>query len=136
MPLISSNRPYQSILNWLWNDSWTDHLLMTAELALSLYNWFMKANSKKYRWNPPNIFSTDPEMSPKLFLSMIISYKKVFKMHSEYFWSYFIWKICSWLTIIWQLSQKSPQMICLTFFLSFFFLTANWRVVVAGKDSF
>ena len=28
---------------------------------------------------PPNIFSTDPEMSPKLFLSMIISYKKSFQ---------------------------------------------------------
>ena len=27
--------PYQNI-NWLWNDSWTNHLLMTAELALSL----------------------------------------------------------------------------------------------------
>ena len=28
---------------------------------------------------PPNVFSTDPEMSPKLFLSMIISYKKSFQ---------------------------------------------------------
>ena len=28
---------------------------------------------------PPNIFSTDPEMNPKLFLLMIISYKKSFQ---------------------------------------------------------
>ena len=32
MPLVISNTPYQNILNWLWNDSWTKHLLMTIQL--------------------------------------------------------------------------------------------------------
>ena len=32
MPPVLSNNPYQNILNWLWNDSWTNCLLMTAEL--------------------------------------------------------------------------------------------------------
>ena len=32
MPPVLCNNPYQNILNWLWNDSWTNYLLMTAEL--------------------------------------------------------------------------------------------------------
>ena len=35
IPLILSNRPYQNILKWLWNDLWANHLLMTVELYLS-----------------------------------------------------------------------------------------------------
>ena len=31
MPLILSQATYQNILNWLWNDSWTNHLLMAAK---------------------------------------------------------------------------------------------------------
>ena len=29
MPLVLSNTSYQNILNWLWNDFWTNHLLTT-----------------------------------------------------------------------------------------------------------
>ena len=39
MPLVLSNTPYQNVLNWLRNDSWTNHLLMTAKLDLLLFDW-------------------------------------------------------------------------------------------------
>ena len=78
------------------------------------------------------IFNLDPKISPKLFLSMIFHAKKVSESFRSWFHPENMFMINYNLKIVTKVSTND----LFNIFLSFFFLTANWRVVVAGKNSF
>ena len=97
--LVKSNRSYQNILNWLWNDSWTNPLLMMAELDLLFLNkTYYESQLREVKMKKPLCSNY---LSPTNYFCSALYSESLFSLVSSFYFSGCLWilTLLRWLRI-------------------------------------